>query len=88
MKPIFFTLETPSFDEGYFKDMRKTGKIISISAIVNVCEISSIERYKGTLLHEGWDCSNVIMNTGKEYIDKRQPDELSTEIKNICKEIH
>lgn len=88
MKLIFFKLETPSFDEGYFKDMRESGKITSVYAIVNVSEISSIERYKGTLLHEGWDCSKVIMNTGKEYIDKRQPDELSTEIKNICKEIH
>jgi hypothetical protein len=83
MKPNFFKLETPSFDEGYFNNMVKTGKITSVSAIVNVSEISSIERYKGTLLHEGWDCSKVIMNTGKEYIDKRSQDDLLAEIKKL-----
>jgi hypothetical protein len=72
----FIELETPSFDEGYFRSMTRSGVVKSGKAIVNIAEISSIKRYVGTCLHDGWDCSKVTMNNGTSFIDKRSPEEL------------
>ena len=56
--------------------MEKNGVIKSGKTIVNVAEISSIERYVGTCLHDGWDCCKVVMNNGTKHIDKRSPEGL------------
>jgi hypothetical protein len=72
-----FTTETPSFDEGSFgPNSKKNGVITSRKSIINIACISSIDRYKGKLLHEGWDCSKITMNNGNTFIDYRKPSEL------------
>ena len=75
-----FEITTPSFDEGYFRSMERNGKIKSISRHINVNEISSITRYVGENLHNGWNCSKIKMNNGDEFIDKRLPNELISDI--------
>lgn len=72
----FIQLETPSFDEGYFRCMERNGIVKSTKVIVNVAHISSIERYVGTCLHKGWDCAKVVMHNGTQHIDKRSPEAL------------
>ena len=72
----FLEIETPSYDEGYFKCMERNGIIKSNKHHINVAEISSITRYVGKMLHEGWDCSKIKMKNGDTFIDKRTPSEL------------
>ena len=76
-------ISTPSFDEGYHKCMERNGVIKSISRHINVDEISSIHRYIGQLLHQGWDCSKITMKNGDKFIDYRLPNELINAIEEL-----
>jgi hypothetical protein len=73
----FIELETPSFGAGFTRShAEKNGIFDPTKTIVNIDHVSSIERYIGDMIHEGWDCSKVTMNNGTKFIDKRSPEEL------------
>lgn len=80
----FIELQTPPFGAGFPKSYaEKNGIFESQKAVVNVDHISSIHRYIGDMVHEGWDCSQVIMKSGYKFVDRRSPQELLKAISYI-----
>jgi hypothetical protein len=78
-----FKTETPKFDEGYHRNMEKNGVIKTFINHINPLEISSINEYKGKLLHSGWDCSQIVMKNGNRFIDYRKVAQLLKELKTV-----
>jgi hypothetical protein len=69
-----------------WKNGKPTGKNKTHKAIVNKTMIASITEYKGTCLHEGWNCSKIVINEGATtsiYYDERLPNILLLFIKNM-----
>lgn len=82
-KMRFLEISTPSFDEGYHKNMKRNGVTKSIIRHINVHEISSIQHYIGELLHQGWNGSKIKMKNGDAFIDYRLPNELINDIEKL-----
>jgi hypothetical protein len=77
---VFFTLIGNSYDKGYHYDMKKTGEIITPTYLINTDSIDSIKDWKGKLSLEGKSSCEVIMKSGKSYIDYRTKEELIKDI--------
>jgi len=78
-----FKIETPSYDEGYFRCMERNGNIISNINYIDIDKIVSIRKYVGDLLHKGWVCSKIQMQSGTTFIDKRDVEVLLNDISNF-----
>lgn len=69
-----------------WKNGSPTGKYKTIEANVNPKFIVSVTLYKGTMLHDGWLCSKVVVNEGlttATYYDVRLPNLLTETINNL-----
>lgn len=78
-----FKIESPSYDEGYFKCMERNGKIKSNIHYIDVGKIISVKKYAGDLLHKGWICSKIEMQNGTTFIDKREVEIILNDISNF-----